>query len=177
MSRSAPETRSVESGAGREPTVREPTLEDAPAMWELVKALDGLEANTLYAYLLFARDFAGTCRVAETEDGVLGLVLGYRPPARPDTLFVWQVGVHPRLQGRGMATRLIQDILSNGKDLHHVEATVAEGNRASETLFKNLARRLGAPSAVSEGFTSDHFHPHDHPPERSFRIGPFRSRS
>jgi L-2,4-diaminobutyric acid acetyltransferase len=157
-------------------TLREPAVEDGASVWELVEALDGLEANTLYAYLLFAQDFAATCRVAEGPDGIRGLVVGYRIPSRPDTLFVWQVGVHPAAQGKGLAARMILDILRAGESppFRFLEATVAEGNRASRNLFEGLARALDAPCDISEGFTSTQFHPQEHPPEPRFRIGPFR---
>jgi L-2,4-diaminobutyric acid acetyltransferase len=156
--------------------IREPATSDGPALWRLVRSLDGLEANTLYAYLLFATDFTATCRVAEGPEGVVGLVVGYRMPSRPDTLFVWQVGVHSSAQGRGLAGRMIQDILTSGEEpaFCHLEATVAEGNDASRKLFEGLARRLDAKCEISEGFTRSDFHPQEHAPEHRFRIGPFR---
>jgi L-2,4-diaminobutyric acid acetyltransferase len=148
-------------------------------MWGLVRGLDDLEENTLYAYLLFGRDFAETCRVAEGVHGIRGLVVGYRPPPRPDTLFVWQVGVHPEAQRRGLGARMILDVLAGGGEprLRYVEATVAEGNLPSRNLFEGLARRGDVECAVSEGFTSRHFYPQEHAPELRFRIGPFRRNS
>jgi len=163
-------------GSRPELTLRPPVPGDGASLWELVRTLDGLEANTLYAYLLFTRDFPATCRVAEDTEGIRGLVIGYRIPDRPDTLFVWQVGVHPAAQGRGLGARMILDILQGAGEppFHFLEATVAEGNRASERLFHGIAHRLHADCNVSEGFSSVLFHPQEHPPERRFRIGPFR---
>jgi L-2,4-diaminobutyric acid acetyltransferase len=145
-------------------------------MWQLVRDLPDLEENSLYAYLLFGRDFTDTSRVAEMEGDIVGLVAGYRPPGDPATLFVWQVGVHPRAQRRGLAGRMIRDILDagNAPPLEFLEATVAEGNDASAALFRGVARRMNAACTVSPGFEARHFQPQDHLPERRFRIGPFR---
>jgi len=155
--------------------VRPPTVQDGAGMWELVRDLPDLEENSLYAYLLLALDFAATCRVAVERDRVLGLVAGYRRPSPPETLFVWQVGVHPEAQRQGLASRMILDILETGSDprFRYLEATVAEGNGPSDRLFRGLAARAGTACEVSDGFTSKHFGPQDHVPERRYRIGPF----
>src|SRR5690606_9693805 len=73
--------------------VRPPTLHDGAHMWRLARDSGALDLNTSYAYLLFARDFARTCRVAVVENEVVGFVLGYRRPDEPETLFVWQIAV------------------------------------------------------------------------------------
>jgi L-2,4-diaminobutyric acid acetyltransferase len=156
--------------------VRPPRVEDGAAMWRLVRDLPDLEENSLYAYLLFGRDFARTSRVAVQDGDVVGMVAGYRPPADPDTLFVWQVGVHPRAQRRGLAARMILDILDAGEapPLRYLEATVARGNVASARLFEGIARRANTECTVAEGFEARHFQPQEHQPESRFRIGPFR---
>lgn len=173
----SPSPRTAGPGAKETPiAVRPPGVEDGARMWQLVRDLPDLEENTLYAYLLFGRDFAATSRVAELDGDLVGLVAGYRPPADPSTLFVWQVGVHPRAQRRGLAGRMIQDILDAGDapPLRFLEATVAEGNEASAALFRGVARRLDVECTVSPGFEARHFQPQEHLPERRFRIGPFR---
>ena len=75
-------------------------------MRDIAAATETLDVNSTYAYLLMATDFAETSIVVVGVDGaVCGFITGYRPPRRPDTLFVWQVAVAPDAQGRGLALR------------------------------------------------------------------------
>jgi L-2,4-diaminobutyric acid acetyltransferase len=146
---------------------------DGTALWQLVQATGALEVNSVYAYVLLATDFGDTCLVAEQDGELVGAVLGYHPPREPDTAFVWQVGVHPRQQGRGLGLQLLQQWLALPANAHTrwVSATVADDNAASQALFHRLARELGADCRVAPHFTADLF-PAGHPPEPLFRIGP-----
>jgi L-2,4-diaminobutyric acid acetyltransferase len=117
--------------------------------------------------------------VAEDRAGLAGLVCGYRPPAEPEVFFVWQVGVHERARRRGLAVRLIRDVLDSGAAprFRFLEATVADDNEPSRRLFTGLARNLGAACRVTDGFTADQFSPLSHPAEPRYRIGPIGSTS
>ena len=152
-----------------------PTVADGAAMWRLVEDLDHLEGNSLYTYLLLARDFAPACRVAWMGDRVVGLVTGYRPPHAPDTYFVWQVGVHPDARRRGLASRLIGSVLdAPGNPPRWLEATVTPDNAASRRLFRGIAEQRGVECRIEPGFLAEHFGGETHEPEERFRIGPFR---
>ena len=153
--------------------IRPPRPEDGGALWNLVCETPGLEANTAYFYLLFARDFAATCRVAEEDGAARGLLLGYRRPEELSTFFVWQVGVHPDAQRGGLARRMVDDVIDNADPpITAVEATVTPDNAASRGFFRSLARRRGAECAVTPLFLPDHFRPQNHEAEELFRIGP-----
>lgn len=151
---------------------------DGAALWQLVKATGGLEANTPYCYLLLATDFASTCLVAEAGDRIVGAVMGYRPPREPDAAFVWQVGVLPEHRGLGLGLRMLSTWLElpANRSCEWVTATVAEDNPASQSLFRSLARSTGVRCAVEPHFTADLF-PLEHPSEPLYRIGPLSSRS
>lgn len=147
---------------------------DGAALWQLVKATGGLEANTPYCYLLLATDFASTCLVAEAGDKIVGAVMGYRPPREPDAAFVWQVGVLPDYRGLGLGLRMLtawHDLPAN-RNCRWVTATVADDNPASQSLFQRLAGSAGVECTVQAHFTADLF-PVGHPPEPLYRIGPF----
>lgn len=147
---------------------------DGAALWQLVRATGTLETNSPYFYVLFATDFGATCLLAEAPDGdVAGAVIGYHPPTQPETAFVWQVGVHPRHQGRGLGLALLQHWLALPANARcrWVTATVADDNAASQALFRRLARVHGAGCEVRPHFTPDLF-PVEHPAEPLFRIGP-----
>ena len=84
-------------------------------MWRLARDSGALDLNTSYAYLLFARDFADTCKVAVVDGEVVGFVLGYRRPTEPETLFVWQIAVDARLRGHGLAARLLEAVAEDAE--------------------------------------------------------------
>ncbi len=161
-------------------TVRAPTPGDASALWRLVGETGGLDRNSPYAYLLVCSHFAATSAVADAGDGAAGparlggFLSGYRPPGRPEALFVWQVAVAPGLRGRGLGRRMLEEVLARPAlaGLTHVEATVGPANAASQALFRSFARRRSAPVAVTDAFGADLFPEPGHEPELLFRIGP-----
>lgn len=168
------ESAAVEAGPVR---LRQPTQADGTAVWLLVEQLGSLDRNSTYAYLLLCRDFADTCILAEdpASGALLGFVMGYRLPARPDTVFVWQVAVSEQARGQGLASRLLDGLLlSDGcRGVRYLESTVTPSNEASRALFGALARRLDAELVESPGFPAEAFPTGDHEPEPRLRIGPF----
>jgi L-2,4-diaminobutyric acid acetyltransferase len=157
---------------------------DATSLWQLVRDSAGLDLNSPYAYLLICSDFAETSVVAEADGETLGFVAAYRPPPRPDCLFVWQVAVAQSARGRGLGSRLLDAALGSQAcaGVRFLEATVTPGNAASRALFSGLARRLDAPQRSQVAFSSELFPDAAHEDEIRLRIGPFdptrnRSRS
>lgn len=153
-----------------------PALVDGGGMWRVARDSGELDLNSSYAYLLFARDFAATCRVARAAGEVVGFVLGYRRPAEPDCLFVWQIAVDESHRGRGLAGRLLDDLVdtagATGAPATHLETTITDDNAASRRLFARFAHQRQAEHAVTPLLETAHF-PEDHSPERLHRIGPF----
>lgn len=108
-------------------------------MWRLARDSGGLDLNTSYAYLLFAHDFAATCRIADLDGHPAGFVLGYLRPTLPDRLFVWQVATSPQARGRSLAGHMLRDLLA-ATGARYVEATITADNAASHGLFGSLTR-------------------------------------
>jgi L-2,4-diaminobutyric acid acetyltransferase len=159
---------------------RSPTVEDARRVWELVVASGVLEPNSLYCYLLLCRDFAETSLVAYQDTELVAFVAAYRPPQRGDCLFVWQIGVSPKLRRQGVAGRLLQALLQEPgcRTCRYVEATVTPSNSASQRLFERLAEALGVPCERQTGFGQELFGADDgvkHEEEQLFRIGPLKA--
>jgi len=148
-------------------------------MWRVARASGELDLNSSYMYLVFARDFAKTCRVALVKDHVVAFVLGYRRPDDPDRLFVWQIAVDEQHRGSGLAGRLLDEVIStpvdDGSAVTHVETTITEDNTASRRLFASFAARWNAPLETSALFEAQDF-PDGHDAELLHRIGPFPSR-
>ncbi len=155
-------------------TLRPPTVEDGAAIHALVEATGVLDVNSQYAYVLIGAHHSATSVVAEEEGHLLGFIYGYRLPDRPDTLFVWQVGVDDAARGRGLATRMLKWLVER-LGVTYLETTVTPSNTPSRRLFRGFAEKLGADCEVTEGFPSNLFSGTDHEPEELFRIGPFRS--
>ncbi|WP_425457176.1 diaminobutyrate acetyltransferase [Aquibacillus sediminis] len=156
-------------------TFEKPTVEDGAAMWELVNS-STLDQNSPYKYIMMAEYFAETCVVAKEEDKVVGFVTAFIPPERQDVVFVWQVGVDSSQRGKGIASKLLNELINREscQDVQFVEATVTPSNKASQSLFKRLARDHDTTCEVSDLFPEELFPGEGHEAELNFRIGPIR---
>ncbi len=112
--------------------------------------------------------------VATAGDRQVGFISGYRPPTRPDVLFVWQVAVAEAARGRGIAGRMLDDLIARPacSGVTAMETTVTPSNGASRAMFASFARRQGAGIDETAGFTGDLFPTDAHEDERLLRIGP-----
>ncbi len=153
--------------------VRIPTRDDAAKMWTLA---DGaVDANSPYSYLMMVEYLADTCAVAIADDDeIAGFATGFRLPADPSTLFIWQIAVAREYRGLGVGAQLLDGAASRPAvpRLRHLEASVTPGNQASEALFRAFAAKRNTPCVEEELFDAADF-PGDHQPEVRFRIGPF----
>src|SRR5699024_4570510 len=91
-------------------TFREPDKHDGAAIAQLVRDTNVLDVNSVYAYLLIGEHFGRTSVYAEIDGQCAGFISAYCPPDKPETVFVWQVGVAEAGRGRGMATRMLLEI-------------------------------------------------------------------
>lgn len=159
-------------------SLRRATLADGPRIEALVREGGGLDRNSAYLYLIMCRDFGETCWVAEGPRGaagpLLGFVMGYRPPKRPEAAFVWQVAVSPAARGQGLAGRLLDAFVAGAEGASVLEATVTPSNTASRRLFEGFARRHDARLAIEPDLPAELF-ADGHEREDRFRIGPLRS--
>jgi len=159
--------------------LRPPGIPDARAIHGIVCRSGTLDENSPYAYLLVCRDFADTSVVAEEGDALVGFVAGYTPPARPKTLFVWQVAVEPEQRGAGIASRMLCELAARlaPRGIDRMEATVTPSNVASRRLFERFAKGAEAELRTEPCFLASHFpdSPEPHEPEELLRIGPWET--
>lgn len=155
---------------------RPPSKSDGAAIWRMVKDSGKLDLNSSYYYLLMSHWFSDSCRLVEDprDNHLIGIATGFRQPAHPDTLFVWQIAVDDDYRGRGIATRLLDEQTAN-PEIQFVEATISPSNRSSKRLFEKWAAARQASLVITEGFNETLFPNHpdqQHEREDLFRIGP-----
>lgn len=158
-----------------DPVIRAGTAKDGAGVWRVVRDSGVLDVNSSYAYLLFLDHFGGTSVVAEHEGEVVGFVTGFRPPREPEAIFVWQVAVGESMRGRGLARRLLNELvrLPGCDGVRTMLTTVTPSNGPSQALFRSFARGVGAEVEVSSYFGEELFPEGGHEPEELYRIGPF----
>ena len=112
--------------------------------------------------------------VAEQRGRLVGWVSGYRPPNRPDELFIWQVAVDLDARGRGLGERMILSLLARpaAQGVAFLTSTVTGDNRASWRLFEAIARRLDAPLEKTAHFERETHFAGKHDTEWQARISP-----
>ncbi|WP_096201685.1 diaminobutyrate acetyltransferase [Bacillus sp. FJAT-45350] len=155
-------------------TFDKPKVEDGAAMWELVNN-STLDTNSSYKYIMMCEFFAETCVVAKENDKLVGFVTAFIPPERQDVVFVWQIGVDQSQRGKGLASKILNELISRTgcKNVNYLEATVTPSNNASQSLFRRLARDHQTECEIKECFGEELFPGDDHEEELTFRVGPF----
>jgi L-2,4-diaminobutyric acid acetyltransferase len=154
---------------------------DGAEIWRIARDSRTLDLNSSYAYVLFARDFADTCRVAVVDGETAGFVIGYRRPQHPECVFVWQVAVDERFRGLGLAGALLDGLVENGVadgTVRSVETTITDDNAASQRLFASFAERWGGAAVTVRPLIEDWHFPEGegHAPEPLYEIGPLAPR-
>lgn len=151
-----------------------PAIVDGAEIHRLVGNCKPLDLNSTYAYLLLCEHFADTCVRAEQGGETVGFISAYRPPRRPDVLFVWQVATAPRMRGRGLAKAMLHELLRRDAlaECRFMETTVTPSNEPSRRLFHAFGRDLRAPVAERVLFAERDFGDDPHEPEVLIRIGP-----
>lgn len=155
--------------------LRTPVKDDGYRLHQLVAECPPLDPNSIYCNLLQCSHFAETGVAAEIDGDLVGFISGYIPPQQPETVFVWQVAVHEKGRGQGLAKRMLKAIVARDacKNVTHMETTITEDNEASWALFRSFARDMGAELTYQEHFEKDTHFGGKHDSEFLLRIGPF----
>jgi diaminobutyrate acetyltransferase len=153
---------------------RKTEARDGPRAWQLVKDTGVLDLNSAYAYIVLCDYFSDTCAIAEEAGQAVGFVSAFRDPRDPSVLFIWQVAVDAARRGEGIALRMIRHVLQRAscRGVRTIELTIAPTNRASQGLFRKLARALGCEVEVRKGYEAAMFPGGAHEDEDVYRIGP-----
>src|SRR6056297_8840 len=155
--------------------LRPPVKDDGYRLHQLVAEGPPLDPNSIYCNLLQCSHFAETGVAAEKAGDMVGFISGYIPPGQPETVFVWQVAVHEKGRGDGLAKRMLKYIVARDacRNVTLMETTITGDNEASWALFRSFARDMGAEVTYHEHFEKEaHFGGH-HDSEFLLRIGHF----
>ena len=156
------------------PLLRKPDARDGARVRDLIAACPPLDQNSMYCNLLQCTHFSDTCILAERAGEAIGWISGYRQPAEPSTLFVWQVAVHEDARGLGLARKMLLSLLARPalEDVAWIKTTITPENDASRALFRSLADRADATLRETPGFDQHEHFRGKHPSERLVTIGP-----
>lgn len=126
--------------------LRKPTKKDGTKIYDLVSRSKPLDLNSKYLYLLQSTHFSNLCCVASNQDKILGFVSGYIHPKFQNVYFVWQVAVDESCKGKGLALKMLKQILNDPQlaNIDTVHTTIAPSNSASQKVFEKLADHYGA---------------------------------
>lgn len=147
------------------------------ALHRLVSACPPLDTNSSYCNLLQSSHFKSTSLAAIRDGELCGSVTAYRIPDYPDTLFVWQVAVHPAARGCGLARAMLRQLMLQPglHDIRFIETSITPGNEASWRLFTGFATELHADMARSVMFEQTLHFQGAHETEYLVRIGPLKA--
>lgn len=130
--------------------LRHPTREDAQAMLDVVLATNaenpkgGLDIYALSSYERMAGPFSETSMIAEENGKVVGFITGFLLPGKDDPeLFIWQIGVPPEHQGKGIGPSM-QIRLAEQLNVQRILTTIEGVNEQSQGAFWKLAGYMGS---------------------------------
>lgn len=152
-----------------------PVLADGKAVHALIRRSAPLDLNSSYCYFLLCAHHADTCVVVRQQGQVVGFLSAYRLPRDANTLFIWQVAVDASLRGHGVASKMLQQLLTRPTcaSVRYLETTISPDNHASRGLFQRFAGQHDAPWHEEIFLGHEQFGDESHDEERLIRIGPF----
>jgi L-2,4-diaminobutyric acid acetyltransferase len=155
--------------------LRPPERKDGAALHDLIASCPPLDLNSRYAYLLLCEHHAAMCVVAEAEGQLVGAITAYIPPAKPDTLFIWQVAVAPDMQGHQIASRMLDQLVARCAATYRfqkIETTISPSNIGSRKLFESYARRNKVDIQAEPYLAASEFGAGQHEEEWLYQLGP-----
>ena len=125
--------------------IRPMTEADFPSVYELVKATGTLDVHTPYTYWVMLNLRTELTLVCERDGQMAGFVAGLAPFRELDEALVWQIGVWPHLQRRGVGAELIEAFTASAlsQGFRYLCATITPSNQPSLQFFSALADRSG----------------------------------
>jgi L-2,4-diaminobutyric acid acetyltransferase len=88
---------------------------------------------------------------------------------------VWQVAVHGKARGKGLAKRMLAELIKRdeAENVQFIETTITPDNEASWGMFRSFAYERRMPTEEFILFDSRIHFAGEHNDEHLLRIGPF----
>lgn len=155
--------------------LRKPESQDGARVHKLIAECKPLDENSTYCNLLQCTHFADTCVAAEMDGDLVGFISAYIPPKQQNVLFVWQVAVHEKARGKGLAKRMLSELLKRDDcdNVQFIETTITPDNDASWGMFGSFAYARKWRTEQFILFDSRLHFAGEHKDEYLLRIGPF----
>ncbi|RJX33981.1 MAG: GNAT family N-acetyltransferase [Desulfarculus sp.] len=124
---------------------------------------------------LFLDHFANTSFVMEHDGRMVGFIIGFLSPSRPEEGYAHFLGVNPGYRGQGIGRclyeRFFEACRENGRSI--VRACTAPVNKASVAFHREMGFSLVPGDGESDGipFIHDYNRPGDHKVEFVRRLG------
>jgi L-2,4-diaminobutyric acid acetyltransferase len=120
--------------------VREVKPDEFPKVVELTKNCKPLEVYPEHFYKIIFRYFKDLCIVAEDKGQLIGFAMGFSAQNPDRTCFLWQIGVNPNSQSKGIGKKMVKYFEEKIKSLgyNRIELTVDLENTPSQKLFEKL---------------------------------------
>jgi|GEM_PF-101937 len=137
--------------------IREAREDEFLNVYDIVSQSPPLEKYFQHFYRIILRYFSSTCIVAEYQKKLVGWQMGFVSQNDYKTYFLWQIGVHPDMQGRGLGGLLLEETEKRAYEsgCSRVEVTIDPENLPSEKLFLknnyiNISPQIGTTVFVNE---------------------------
>ncbi|MDO9465049.1 MAG: GNAT family N-acetyltransferase [bacterium] len=132
-------------------TIRRANESEFLKVYQFVSNCKPLENYSEHFYKIILRYFGNSCFVAEYNDSIIGFVMSFISQTHNKTYFLWQIGVTPKMHGKGIGRKLLEsvevELAKMGCD--RIELTIDPKNIPSMKLFekagyKNISEKEGS---------------------------------
>lgn len=130
--------------------LRKVSEKDFLEAYNFVSQCKPLENYAAHFYKIMLRYFRNTCFVAEHDNKIVGFVMGFISQMHEKTYFLWQIGVSPAMQGKGVGCTLLEYVETELRKIgcNRIELTIDPENIPSTKLFeksgyKNISDKEG----------------------------------
>lgn len=128
-------------------TIRRPQPADVPQMWALARKYLGNSADSSYTFMILCTYFSetGCVGIDPSNTDLVGFMLCFLLPSRPDTIFGWLSCVKPDFQGQHVMRRLLLEIVLRPvcRNVKFYEGTLTKSNIKCYDALMGFAKQLG----------------------------------
>lgn len=123
--------------------IRKATQEDFLKIHRFTAGCPPLENYPEHVYKIILRYFGDCCFIAEEKGQITGFVMGIVSQNFKGTYFLWDIGVAPSYQGRGIGGKLVREAENElvKLGLTRIEVTIDPVNLSSQKLFEKMGYR------------------------------------